>query len=89
MKEDTIRIEGSILAEQQYRAEQPYKGKQQEYKPIKGRTYIGQQTYYEIYKDLENGLREFISATPYEWIAKDVCERYGFNYESYYVAVEI
>ena len=62
---------------------------EQQYKPVKGRTYIGQQTYYEIYKDLENGLREFISATPYEWIAKDVCERYGFKYEPYYVAVEV
>ena len=32
--------------------------------------------------------KEFISATPYEWIAKDVCERYGFKYEPYYIAVE-
>ena len=61
---------------------------EQRYKLVKGRTYIGQQTYYEIYKDLGSGLREFISATPYEWIAKDVCERYGFKYEPYYIAVE-
>ena len=61
---------------------------EQQYKPVKGRTYIGQQTYYEIYKDLESGLREFVSVTPYEWIAKDVCERYGFKYEPYYVAAE-
>lgn len=82
MKENTIKIEGSVLAEQQYRAEQ------QPYKPVKMRRYTGQQTYYEIYKDLGNGLREFISATPFEYIVQDICERYGFKYETRYVAFE-
>ena len=61
---------------------------EQQYRPIKSKTYIGQQTYYEIYKDLGSSLKEFVSATPFEWIAKDVCERYGFKYEAHYVAVE-
>ena len=86
MKEDTITIEGSVLTEQQYSAEQqPYKPP---YKSYKRKTYIGQYTYYEIYKDLGSSLKEFVSATPFEYIAKDVCERYGFKYEAHYVAVE-
>lgn len=73
--EGNTTIKNSSLTEQQYR-------------PIKSKTYIGQQTYYEIYKDLGSSLKEFVSATPFEWIAKDVCERYGFKYEAHYVAVE-
>lgn len=44
--------------------------------------------YYEIYKDLSNGVKQFISAVSNDAIAKDVCERYGFKYDVHYVNME-
>lgn len=33
-------------------------------------------TYYTIYKEYENGIRQFLCIVESEWVAKDFCKRY-------------